>query len=151
MMSNPTDEDVVTVKKPQAKRRLVVKGGFVAIFAIAYVRLLCLEVKSPMWHRYLSMLDDLIPTPEELHAVTRKHNTPKIAIISSFVPSSQYQGNSTQVKDLDHLINKACYSYIWGYDFIFNMTFGFDRQKDIVEGGKYWLDYGTWVSQFLKS
>ena len=66
----------------------------------------------------------------------------RIAIISSFVPGSQSSTDRTE--DTDHLINKACYAKMWGYDFIFNTTFGFDRVKDIEHGGAWWLEYGTW-------
>ena len=64
---------------------------------------------------------------------------PKIAIISGFVPSRQYKNVPPRVKMLDHLINKACYSKIWGYDFIFNTTYGFDPLLN-----RHWLEYGTW-------
>ena len=67
---------------------------------------------------------------------------PQIAIISSYVAGGQSQLALTA--DFDHLINKACYAKMWGYDFIFNMTYGFDKAKDQVQGGAYWLDYGTW-------
>jgi len=66
----------------------------------------------------------------------------RIAIISSFLLGSQ--SKMTSFRDFDHLINKACYAKMWGYDFIFNMTYGFDRVKDQEQGGAYWLDYGTW-------
>ena len=61
----------------------------------------------------------------------------RIAIISSFV------GIWTQIteKDLDKLINKACYASLWDYDFIFNTTYGFDKQIDV---GAWWLEYGSW-------
>jgi hypothetical protein len=67
---------------------------------------------------------------------------PRIAIISSFLMGGQ--SSTSKVKDLDHLINKACYAKLWGYDFIFNMTYGFDKQVDEEQGGAYWLNYGTW-------
>jgi hypothetical protein len=35
---------------------------------------------------------------------------------------------------------------MWGYDFIFNTTYGFDRVKDVEQGGAWWLEHGTWHS-----
>ena len=67
---------------------------------------------------------------------------PRIAIISSFLVGDQ--SSNTKVQDLDHLINKTCYAKLWGYDFIFNMTYGFDQEIDEEIGGAYWLKYGTW-------
>ena len=75
-----------------------------------------------------------------------KGNKPssRIAIISSFVGGSQSGRKGPAAHELDLLLNKACYSKLWGYDFIFNTTYGFDKQKDEIEGGAWWLDYGTW-------
>ena len=55
------------------------------------------------------------------------------------------QSSHTRVQDLpvDHLINKACYAKLWGYDFIFNMTFIFDKKIDEELGEVYWLKYGV--------
>jgi hypothetical protein len=69
---------------------------------------------------------------------SKKETKSRVAIISGFVPSSQYV-NASRVKDLDHLVNKACYCKLWGYDYIFNMTRGFDRSID-----RHWLEYGAW-------
>lgn len=33
---------------------------------------------------------------------------------------------------------------MWGYDFVLNMTYGFDKVKDQLEGGAYWLSHGHW-------
>lgn len=66
---------------------------------------------------------------------------PKIAIISGFV-TRQVGKSAPQIKDYnyDHMLNKACYANLWGYDFIFNSTWGFDENV----GSRYWLEYGTW-------
>jgi hypothetical protein len=64
----------------------------------------------------------------------------KIAIISGYVPSAQ-KADSSRVTELDELINKACYAYLWGYDFIFNTTNGFDES---FAADRHWLKYGTW-------
>jgi hypothetical protein len=72
-----------------------------------------------------------------------KKDRPKIAIISGFVPSSQYLGPGPpriSETNLDLILNKACYSYLWGYEFIFNMTYGFDATWE--KNGAYWLEYG---------
>ena len=66
----------------------------------------------------------------------------RIAIMSSFVPN---KGDSVppahmEEKYLDYIINKACYSYIWDYDFIFNTTYGFDESYPKW----HWLAYGHW-------
>lgn len=79
-------------------------------------------------------------------ATTRSSNAralgdPKIAIISGFV-TRQKGPKAPQVKssNYDHMINKACYANLWGYDFIFNTSWGFDQDVK----SKYWLEYGTW-------
>jgi len=64
---------------------------------------------------------------------------PKIAILSGFVPSKMWQGVS-RIQMLDHLVNKACYAHLWGYDYIFNMTYGFVETKK----ERFWLEYGAW-------
>ena len=87
------------------------------------------------------MNDDVSPILE-IYPVTDTVKHPRIAIISSFLVGDQ--SSNTRVKDLDHLINKACYAKLWGYDFIFNMTYGFDKEIDEEMGGAYWLKYGTW-------
>jgi len=68
------------------------------------------------------------------------HTKAKIAIMSSFVPNGNINP-PPRLKDeyLKHIINKACYSYIWGYDFIFNTTYGFDDTYP----NWHWLSYGT--------
>ena len=71
-----------------------------------------------------------------------RFHKPRIAIVSSFLVGDQ--SSNSRVQDLDHLINKACYAKLWGYDFIFNMTYGFDKELDEKRGGAYWLRYGTW-------
>ena len=61
--------------------------------------------------------------------------------MSSFVPN-QNTDPPPKLKEeyFDHIVNKACYCYIWGYDFIFNTTYGFDHTYPKW----HWLDYGTW-------
>ena len=75
---------------------------------------------------------------------TRKTTTrakPKIAVMSSFVPNRNVNPPPRLNGDyFDHIINKACYSYIWGYDFIFNTTYGFDDTYPKW----HWLDFGAW-------
>ena len=68
----------------------------------------------------------------------------RIAIISSFVGGAQSGRINLAEHETNLLLNKACYSKLWGYDFIFNTTYGFDKQKDEIEGGAWWLEYGTW-------
>lgn len=68
----------------------------------------------------------------------------RIAIISSFVGGPQAGRNSLETYELDLLLNKACYCELWGYDFIFNTTYGFEKQRDEIDGGAWWLQYGTW-------
>jgi hypothetical protein len=65
--------------------------------------------------------------------------TIKIAMISGYVPSAQ-KTDAPRVTELDELINKACYAHLWGYDFIFNTTYGFDESL----ADQHWLKYGTW-------
>eukprot|EP00550_Attheya_septentrionalis_P000253 CAMPEP_0198291756 /NCGR_PEP_ID=MMETSP1449-20131203/9178_1 /TAXON_ID=420275 /ORGANISM="Attheya septentrionalis, Strain CCMP2084" /LENGTH=364 /DNA_ID=CAMNT_0043990437 /DNA_START=395 /DNA_END=1492 /DNA_ORIENTATION=- len=65
---------------------------------------------------------------------------PRIAIISSHIPSSQAK-DSSRIQLLDHLVNKVCYAHLWNYDFIFNMTPGFNNE-DIDKAP--WLEFGTW-------
>lgn len=65
---------------------------------------------------------------------------PRIAVMSSFVPNTaEYPQPRLKEEYFPHLINKACYSYIWGYDFIFNTTYGFDGYPKW-----HWLEFGTW-------
>lgn len=68
----------------------------------------------------------------------------RIAIMSSFVPNRPKNSDQPPPRlgdvYLEHIINKACYSYIWGYDFIFNTTYGFDDSYPKW----HWLDFGTW-------
>jgi hypothetical protein len=77
-----------------------------------------------------------------------KRKGPRIAIMSSFVPNaSANPPPRLKAEYFPHLINKACYSYIWNYDFIFNTTYGFDENYPKW----HWLDFGTWqvISKFL--
>jgi len=69
---------------------------------------------------------------------------PRIAIMSSFVPNANTNTNEPPPRlneeYFPHILTKACYSYIWGYDFIFNTTYGFDDTYPKW----HWLDFGTW-------
>jgi hypothetical protein len=77
---------------------------------------------------------------------TRTKKKPDIAIISSYVSSSQWAGTPTRLdeRSLDQLVNKACYAKRWGYEFIFNMTYGFIPEQDNPKGNAYWQEYGAW-------
>lgn len=66
---------------------------------------------------------------------------PKIAVMSSFVPNQNTNPPpKLKAEYFDHIVNKACYCYIWGYDFIFNTTYAFDNTYPKW----HWLDFGTW-------
>ena len=81
------------------------------------------------------------PTTTSSSSSSSATSRPRIAIISGFV-TRQTGPKAPQVNDYnyDHMINKACYADIWGYDFIFNTSWGFDTNV----GNRYWLEYGTW-------
>ena len=66
---------------------------------------------------------------------------PRFAVLSGFVTKDTSK-NAPRVAStlLDHLVNKACYADLWGYDHIFNTTWGFDKSL----ADRHWLDYGTW-------
>lgn len=74
-------------------------------------------------------------------AVPQRHQRPRFAVISGFV-TKDTSANAPRVGStlLDHLVNKACYTDLWGYDYIFNTTWGFDKSL----ADRHWLDYGTW-------
>ena len=65
----------------------------------------------------------------------------RIALMSGFV-SQKDASPPVQMEEnyFDYIINKACYSYIWGYDFIFNTTYGFDESYPKW----HWLNFGHW-------
>ena len=63
----------------------------------------------------------------------------KIALLSGFVARDHTKARISNGL-MDHMINKACYADLWGYDYIFNETWGFDQDV----GDRYWLEYGTW-------
>ena len=114
--------------------------GFISrrtLFAMVFLLLANQLILLQLTHSYNDVKPHIISS-----LFTKKTPTNRIAIITSFVPGRQSSTNRTN--DLDHLINKACYAKLWGYDFIFNTTFGFDRVKDIDQGGAWWLEYGTW-------
>jgi len=87
-----------------------------------------------------SFLDEIDQQIEQTMSTHSNRDTPKIAIIASHIPSEQ-SNDSSRIKLLDHVLNKACYSYLWGYDFIFNMTPGFEEK---VYKDAPWLKFGTW-------
>lgn len=88
----------------------------------------------------------------------------RIAIVSGFVTSKKgfHQGNADiahvpriSKSIMPHMLNKQCYARFWGYDYIFNTTWGYpDEKKNISDNvtstdGKpqhkrHWLEYGTW-------
>ena len=75
---------------------------------------------------------------------TKQHH-PKIAIISGFVTrESGPQAPQVKPYNYNHMINKACYAHLWGYDFIFNTSWGFEQNRHNVSANHYWLEYGTW-------
>jgi hypothetical protein len=43
---------------------------------------------------------------------------------------------------LDHVINRACYANLWGYDYILNTTAGFTKEE--LTKDRRWLRYGHW-------
>eukprot|EP00525_Craspedostauros_australis_P008740 CAMPEP_0198110602 /NCGR_PEP_ID=MMETSP1442-20131203/2619_1 /TAXON_ID= /ORGANISM="Craspedostauros australis, Strain CCMP3328" /LENGTH=439 /DNA_ID=CAMNT_0043766735 /DNA_START=44 /DNA_END=1363 /DNA_ORIENTATION=- len=63
---------------------------------------------------------------------------PRIALLSSFVPSL---GADTRLKELKHMVNKACYAYLWDYDLIVNQTESFTQQQ---KDASPWLNFGHW-------
>lgn len=95
------------------------------------------ELESLLY--YQKQQSNRIRMPQQMR--DGKHTKAKIAIMSSFVPNGNIHP-PPRLKDeyLKHIINKACYSYIWGYDFIFNTTYGFDDSYP----NWHWLQYGTW-------
>jgi len=73
---------------------------------------------------------------------------PKFAVVSGFVTKESKKRPRVDDKFLPHLLNKACYCELWGYDYIFNQTWGFpdEIRSPTTKSGKgaHWLDYGTW-------
>jgi galactosyl transferase GMA12/MNN10 family len=65
---------------------------------------------------------------------------PRIAIVTGFVADNQKKGVRLKDSLLPHLLNKACYADLWGYDLIFNTTWAY---PDATES-QYWLKWGTW-------
>lgn len=65
---------------------------------------------------------------------------PKMALVSSFVSANASALIDTRYLR-EHLVNKACYADLWGYDYILNITWGYPRDKI---GKQYWLEYGHW-------
>lgn len=81
-------------------------------------------------------------------AARSKKLQPKFAVVSGFV-SKQTRAATRSTVDkmyMGHLINKACYCDLWGYDFIFNQSWGFPVRSPTTQSpnGPHWLDYGTW-------
>ena len=92
-----------------------------------------LDVLSPIAKREMQPISSNLRLTK---AAVKKR--PKIAMVSGFVPSSMYK-DAPRIKLLDHVINKACYAKLWGYDYIFNTTYGFDPSIH-----RHWLEYGCW-------
>ena len=69
----------------------------------------------------------------------RNQDKLKIAVLTGFVTRDH---NKSRISNglMDHMVNKACYADLWGYDYIFNETWGFDQNV----GARYWLEYGMW-------
>lgn len=69
---------------------------------------------------------------------------PRIAILMSYVASDMWKVGKRP--SFDHMINKACYSHLWNYDFIFNQTrsLSYLSNKTDRGGRSWWLKYGCW-------
>lgn len=95
--------------------------------------------------------DDYLDTPKNERLDKQKRVAKNIAVLSGFVTkkSSDYSPQPRiESRFIPHLINKACYCELWGYDYIFNQTWGFPdyirSASDVSSDGPHWLDYGMW-------
>lgn len=155
--SSSGETAAVTTTTTGQRRRLLATGfGFVLVLSLIAVE----------WLLQLSCLYGTTQTSTMLKensaaALTSsndddghdKKKKGRIAIISGFVTKDQSQ-DRPRMKEyfMNHVINKACYSTLWGYDYILNTTWGFDQamrsRNDTVNEAnhnqRYWLDYGTW-------
>jgi hypothetical protein len=122
-------------------RQPTVKGTAIIVFVGAFTLTLISMARQATFLKAIS--SSFFLEEELMHNIRRKAD---IAIISSFVSSSQWKGTPKRLDDvsLNMLINKACYAHRWGYDFIFNMSHGFIPERDNPEGKAYWQEYGTW-------
>lgn len=120
------------------------KQKYVVAVAVALMFSMALWNESIMLREVRTYVDDYRNAPDRTTANINLDcfHKPRIAILSTFLAGDQ--SSNSRVQDLDHLINKACYAKLWGYDFIFNMTYGFDKERDETRGGAYWLRYGAW-------
>jgi hypothetical protein len=66
----------------------------------------------------------------------------KIGLISGFVAATSTAKIKSTYLD-QQITNQVCYADRWGYDYIFNTTFGFSEEQ-IVQDKAWWLNYGTW-------
>ena len=88
-------------------------------------------------------------------ALIQNHNIqnqkPNIAFISSYTESDMWSIDQRKTKlktSLDHIINRACYSHLWNYDFIFNQTqdLSLIAATDVASSDidRWWLKFGCW-------
>jgi galactosyl transferase GMA12/MNN10 family len=74
------------------------------------------------------------------HGSAPTERRPRIAIVTGFVADAKKEGVRLNDNMLPHMLNKACYADLWGYDIIFNTTWAY---PDATEK-QYWLKWGTW-------
>jgi hypothetical protein len=123
----------------------ITKKFVYALLALAFVIVILWNQSNLL--RDIKECMDVVPQQQQQQShITIRPNMnvtkPRIAIISSFLVGEQ--STKSRIKDLDHIVNKVCYAKLWGYDFILNMTYGFDKDVDEELGGAFWLNYGTW-------
>ncbi len=96
-------------------------------------------------------LDDS-PRPRIVHQQTTKSGK-RIGILSIHVAgSAKGKKNTATVKSehFPHILNKACYSHLWGYDYFFKTSWSYDpsirNESSFALGDKTrcWLDIGNW-------
>ena len=96
----------------------------------------------------VSVLPPLLPLQETTTDNDKNHSRgiPRIAIVSSHVAVTP-TANNTRISDTylsHHIVNKACYADLWGYDYIFNTTAGYESDKEYNQTHRSWLQYGHW-------
>ena len=106
------------------------KQKYAIVVAVALMFSVALWTESIMLREIRTNVDDYGKAPDITIANNNldRFHKPQITIVSSFLVGDQ--SSNSRVQDLDHLINKACYAKLWGYDFNFNMTYGFDKELD---------------------
>jgi hypothetical protein len=126
------------------KKPVLVSRTGILVFFAAFTLTLISMARETTYLKGMTMSSSFFVGEELLKTRTKKK--PDIAIISSYVSSSQWAGSPKRLDEakLDQLINKACYANRHGYDFIFNMTYGFFPERDNPKGKAYWQEYGTW-------